>query len=424
MRSVIDRVGEGMISGWVSRRCPKDPPLIQINDGGEIIYEGYATHERKDLGNDYSGFSINIDRKYIVLKIALGQIVVTADSNGHKVISDVWAPVRVAAQAASLSAPAFQHFSNTLDTLSGTCRVIGSVNPNEAALQQQEMVSDDEVAITSRSGHLFLFRGTNDVVRLYGLQDVSPAFVNDWVDVVASRFSYVNALGAKFLQVFIPEKSTSLSHITPYPVSGANVIFKTIISACEHLPILDFNREIDIDLCKEAWWRRYDSHFSSYGAYKSSLAICRALGLIDDVLYKMDGGFVELIQGDLGVRFAGHSWCSPEPVYLCSKIKSTLKDVGAPLIVKAIDPEAGHTGIIRVFRNENSLFDKKMVCFGNSFFERGGRSTTLSWWFSRLFREFHFVWSPDLDVNYIEAERPDFVVAQSIERFLTRVPRA
>jgi hypothetical protein len=38
-----------------------------------------------------------------------------------------------------------------------------------------------------------------------------------------------------------------------------------------------------------------------------------------------------------------------------------------------------------------------------------------------LFTEYHFKWETDSDYSYVEEIRPDFVICQSIERFLGRV---
>ena len=46
----------------------------------------------------------------------------------------------------------------------------------------------------------------------------------------------------------------------------------------------------------------------------------------------------------------------------------------------------------------------------------------LSWWFARIFAEFHFVWDPRMDAEYVAAEKPDWVICQTVERFLPSVP--
>ena len=83
----------------------------------------------------------------------------------------------------------------------------------------------------------------------------------------------------------------------------------------------------------------------------------------------------------------------------------------------------GHIGTKFVWKNAAAPFDLKVVAFANSFFERGGTARSLSWWCCRAFREFHFIWSPDLDMGYVREVAPDWVICQTIERFLPRTPQ-
>ena len=85
-------------------------------------------------------------------------------------------------------------------------------------------------------------------------------------------------------------------------------------------------------------------------------------------------------------------------------------------------PGGGHVGTRYVWKNASAIVPMKVVAFGNSYFERGGDAGALSWWFARLFAEFHFVWDPRMDADYVAAEKPDWVICQTIERFLPSVP--
>jgi hypothetical protein len=60
--------------------------------------------------------------------------------------------------------------------------------------------------------------------------------------------------------------------------------------------------------------------------------------------------------------------------------------------------------------------------FGNSFFHNGNLPNQLSWWAKHFFAELTFVWDPALDWSVVDEVRPDIVVAQTVERFLHRVP--
>jgi len=56
-------------------------------------------------------------------------------------------------------------------------------------------------------------------------------------------------------------------------------------------------------------------------------------------------------------------------------------------------------------------YKKKVLVFGNSFFSTGQHSGQLSWWFSRLFQDFMFVWTPEVDWDLVGEYQPDYLLA-------------
>ena len=64
----------------------------------------------------------------------------------------------------------------------------------------------------------------------------------------------------------------------------------------------------------------------------------------------------------------------------------------------------GYNGIEQVFMNPTAPVKKKIMVLGNSFFERVP-SWGLSPFFTALFQEFYFIWSPGIDVSAIKLFR-------------------
>jgi hypothetical protein len=85
-------------------------------------------------------------------------------------------------------------------------------------------------------------------------------------------------------------------------------------------------------------------------------------------------------------------------------------------------PPGGYVGKSYVFRNELAPIRKKVILFGNSFFDNHVFQGSVSYWMAAWFEEYHFVFKPEMDIGYIEAEEPDVVICQTIERFLELVP--
>jgi hypothetical protein len=124
------------------------------------------------------------------------------------------------------------------------------------------------------------------------------------------------------------------------------------------------------------------------------------------------------VSGDLGRKYGhggigGYEFMPVAESWDFSKI--------TPKLLDKFDP-VGHGGIYRKWRNDDFFLDKKVIVFGNSFFERGINYNDLSYWFSRVFRETIFVWTNKFDKELIALENPDVVVCQSIERFIGTTP--
>lgn len=162
-----------------------------------------------------------------------------------------------------------------------------------------------------------------------------------------------------------------------------------------------------------------DTHFSPFGAFCMFKNLIESAGIKDEV-YPIFRKSERMMVGDLAERFIVNSTLLyPDTELLKIPHPMTAESLK---LVDEFDPSAdGHVGLRRVLENPLAPV-KKLLVFGNSFFERGGHPKTLTWWFARMFTEFHFVWEPAFDWRYIDAVRPDIVIGQTIERFLNRVP--
>ena len=79
-------------------------------------------------------------------------------------------------------------------------------------------ISPDKTTIVGKDGFLFLYKGNNDVASLYKVKEFDDAVqvtCNRWVSLFSNRAAFLQALGIKFYQIIIPEKSTALPHLAP-----------------------------------------------------------------------------------------------------------------------------------------------------------------------------------------------------------------
>lgn len=285
----------------------------------------------------------------------------------------------------------------------------------------------DGTACLGRDGFLFLTGGSNDVLRQYHAPTENldarklEAKANLWANRLREYEVAMRSRGVKFLTVVIPEKMTAMRSLAPMNVPGP-----TVLSARISELMSTSSRYLDCLSVFDSWegqippFQKYDSHFSPAGSMAVSSLILKDLGIeAEDVL-----GHVEFVRskhysGDLASRFFGFPlWeehLMPQP--------GAFLDGGLEQIESHDPPGGGHVGRVRVWKNPQAPIDSKIVIFGNSFFSAStDMPSKMSWWFARIFREVHFKWQAKVDLEYVDKVKPDYVVFQSIERFLQRVP--
>jgi hypothetical protein len=86
-----------------------------------------------------------------------------------------------------------------------------------------------------------------------------------------------------------------------------------------------------------------------------------------------------------------------------------------------VENEVGlHVGSHVIFHNPHAPNEGPIVIFGDSFSEyRPGRLTQH---FAESFTEVHFLWSPNVDFDYVRRVQPRAVISELSERFATTVP--
>ncbi len=284
--------------------------------------------------------------------------------------------------------------------------------------------SRDDVGQIGRDGHLFLTGGNNALRDQYSEpRDASAAAQLEakagmWASAIRASKDALDQLGIPFIQVVIPEKLTALRHLAPLPVSGPTPLYRRLNELMENeSSYLDFLPMFESWSGDIGAWQRNDTHCSPAG----SLAMTRSLldwlpgcdpSLLDDV---------ELTQtvyrnGDLSPKFF-------DIPLLDKQFMPAPGTLGDPDIEHAYSYTPGHfVGSHNIWTNASAPIKKKVVVFGNSFFGGISSPTRLGWWFSRLFSEYHMKWDAAVDMEYVKDVRPDFVIAQSIERFLVRPP--
>lgn len=289
--------------------------------------------------------------------------------------------------------------------------------------------SRDGSAVVGRGGQLFLIRGSNVLEERYKKPTTASERrqadeeVGHWTSLFRRRSQALEQLGVRYSQTVVPEKSsTMMSGIRGFEGSTPTLeeVERAVASESWYFSAREVLRKVEAEYDRSPWMK-LDTHFSPLGA----MALAR--GFISSAVPEFSFPHVafdgaESIVGDLTERFFG------VPVQELVEAPSTRGFERFGRTVELIDhgppTEGGNVmGMRRVWRNPGAPIDRRVVVFGGSSFSRNQQSAAkCNYWFARLFREHHFIWTPWIDVDYVRSVRPDYVLAQARERFMGIVP--
>jgi hypothetical protein len=248
--------------------------------------------------------------------------------------------------------------------------------------------------------------------------------VRRWAWLVAARARRCRRLGIRYLHLSVPEK------LSVYPDKAPGLPID---------PSLSFGQELsravgDPTICLDAaaalaegrangeTFLRTDSHWSSAGCRIAHDLICGAVGA--PIRWRLEQRHLVVrdeFVGDLGVKL------DPPP---SERLERRIVDrdavrVEANELVLAYE-RAGrttelHRGARIVFRNKAVDPDpRRLVLFGDSYADFASHGLTAM--LAETFHEVHFVWSTAIDWAYVERTRPDILLTEIAERFMSRVP--
>jgi alginate O-acetyltransferase complex protein AlgJ len=280
-------------------------------------------------------------------------------------------------------------------------------------------VSPDGLAIVGRSGHLFIYGGTNDnVTAQRGEVQLPAAWMGEWQALVRERAAEARRAGRHLICLVVPEKIAVYADCFPQDLTTQSL-----------RPVLRLLRDGEVPLVYpiEALQRARadgdtylftDSHLTLLGNLQIALATMTALGVSPTV--DAESGSQEFVYaGDLGRHF------NP-PVVEIRRMAATPSR--ATIVFDnsaAISSVGAHVGTMRVFRNDQAADERTVVVFGDSYGFGDDGYRGLSWFLAQAFREVHFLWVPfGWDPDYLASVNADLVICQTAERFVVRVPRA
>jgi hypothetical protein len=287
---------------------------------------------------------------------------------------------------------------------------------------------DDTFVHKGREDWLFLIGGSNAVSSLYDRNSVllSDGSIRKWADLIESRARRFEQMGIQYIHINVPEKLTIYDDklwdppIVDWKLSPA-VRLRDMLQRSPHGHVyLDLVEPFRTSPDKDRLYFKTDSHWSGEGCYFAYRLLCERIGITPepDLLSRAH----QSIDGklDMGSKFDPPIY---EPVkFYDFRLKSAR--VYRNAIARYLEtPEFGaaiHVGThVRYLNPTPGAAKKKILIFGDSFSSQRGDALTAM--LAETARDVEFVWSSNLDWPFIKRVKPDVVIYELVERFMTIV---
>ncbi|AXM99973.1 MULTISPECIES: hypothetical protein [Acetobacter] len=453
-KSRIDWFSEpNMVSGWINDDGNK--VKIEIEKNGHIIGTGQNNHPRPDLesaGLGACAFTIKTTEPFSYYDILSGHIKVfykkNSVENKIEIESDVIKSIKFKVLShllkdfqnidpKELEVYIYNERKHISDSIYyAEIAALSSLNNNQIPFPQHKDIHKNispfyiKVGTTSpdlrcevgTNGHLFLTGGSNNVLDIYERKYNSNEIAQTsekWVNLFKERLDFCHDVGARFIEVIIPDKLSVLREqydgmgSAPSPLLSMlelkiaeNNLSDHYVSGLQAIEKISFTNA----------FRKIDTHFYPMGAHAVFKDICRKISPSYNVPAQFNIDYITT--GDIGKRFFGQDLYE-----ICTQSPHPIFHNGREILEHIAPPPGKFTGGHTIFKNDKAPFIKKVIGFGNSFMNGHVSQSSLGYWFSTFFQEFHLIIQSDIDKNYVRNINPDIVIGQTVERFLEFVPK-
>jgi alginate O-acetyltransferase complex protein AlgJ len=282
--------------------------------------------------------------------------------------------------------------------------------------------------LEGRDGWLFLAGGTNQVLEFFSRdRETLNTKLEDWSKLLQSRKARAGQAGASYFHVIVPDKlntyreEAELADVAlTFPAEQLEVRAAEFGLAGLLIPLTDYFRRQKQQ--HRMFWHT-DTHYTIQGCYSAYQMICAHLKIAprSDLIYRP---FTTLeIALDLGAKLDP---VRTEQLAIGRFAIETVRSYANELVTirehKLASNDIGlHTGSMVSFENRSPCAaDLNLLVFGDSFFEY--RTHLLTGMFAETMRKFTFVWSTSIDWNIVAEVKPNVVLTECAERFMTAVP--
>jgi hypothetical protein len=265
---------------------------------------------------------------------------------------------------------------------------------------------------------IFLFQGSNNHYDAY-FDESTIELANKWADLISQRHKKITSENVNVISMVIPNKATCVPSRFPMPLpDGGTVIWQRLKSLLRD----DFGVLFPLQILKNsqkaslAAWSRTDSHWSKSGCLIALNELLNRMGL-PSVGFCVDLNYCAF-SGDLSSKWKNHSLVEIRKDLCSTEIES---------ITPVLQSDNGHSlsahfGRKVIWQNINALYQVDLTVVGNSFCGPGLNPRELTWWLARIFRSVTFLHMSEIPVDLTDVFDTDYVIFQTVERFLYLLP--
>jgi hypothetical protein len=280
--------------------------------------------------------------------------------------------------------------------------------------REAETVSQSGAVVRGFAGHLFIADGGNMwEQQLVGQIGLTEEGLQIWATALSARAARATALGVRLVQVVIPEKQLVLPGFRWRTDRAPDLSFRPLLriqAAASGCPILYPVEALRLaaSWC-EVYWRG-NSHWCASGCLIAVRDILRALLEAEVDVAPLLCLERTAFRHDLLTHF-------PEDHAVEEVIR--LREAGPRIFDNMMFARTGHYGGSHyITRNLEAPVRESLIVFGDSNSCDMGLAAALS----AVFTDVHFVWSKNIDWDYVQEMKARFVVWESAERFLITLP--
>ncbi len=290
------------------------------------------------------------------------------------------------------------------------------------------MDAADDMIHEGLDGWLFLTGGSNYVTTLYDRDggNLPDRTLSAWRRLIEERRKKCAALGIRYAHVVIPDKLTIYGH------KQARALVDTDLAPTLRLQDMlaagpAFDSWVDLvapmrtkrDLVDLYW--KTDTHWTPDGCVLAYQNICEQLGLEPGENPLAGPHKVFPARMDLGVKLEPARWEQVAEYEFSGSARRVFVN-GVSDILE--DPAYGgeiHLGSRSIFENHNARNPQRILLFGDSFASQ--RENFLTGLLAGNARRVEFIWSSSIDWRHVKKNKPDILITEIAERFMTITPQ-